>query len=82
VFGHTNTARGSNLDTVLTIHKDLKGFVSCWPDFKPTQEECDTCDRHDLMDDPPEYDDPNVMFQGNDILGGAECAPFGSMDSK
>jgi hypothetical protein len=69
------------VDIVLRIHKDLKGIVSCWPTFKPTQEEFDTCDRHELTYDPPECD-PTVVFQGNHILAGADCNPFGRMDSK
>jgi hypothetical protein len=81
VFGNIITAIGSNMDTVLTIHNDLKGLVSCWPTFKPTQEEFDTSDRHELAYDAPEYDHA-VMFHGNHILGGAECAPLGRMDSE
>jgi hypothetical protein len=45
-LSHTITVRGNYVDDVLNIPFDLKGGVSCWPNFKPTQEEFDTFARN------------------------------------
>jgi hypothetical protein len=37
------SVRGDNLDNVLVIPLDLHGVVSCFPTFKPSQEEFETC---------------------------------------
>jgi hypothetical protein len=40
--------RGNNMDAVLVIPLDLHGVVSCFPTFKPSQQEFETCDRYEL----------------------------------
>jgi hypothetical protein len=47
--------RGENVDDVLVIHLELHGVISCFPTFKPTQLEFETCDRYELMYESPEY---------------------------
>jgi hypothetical protein len=41
---------------------DLNGVVSCFPTFKRTQEEFDTCDRYGLTYESPEYDTSAKSF--------------------
>jgi hypothetical protein len=50
------SVRGDNVDDVLVIPLDLHGVVSCFPTFKPSQEEFETCDRYELKFETPEYD--------------------------
>jgi hypothetical protein len=40
---HSISVRGENVDQVLVIPLDLHGGVSCFPTFKPSQEEFETC---------------------------------------
>jgi hypothetical protein len=47
-LSHYITVRGDNVDDVLVIPLELHGGVSCFPTFKPTQEEFETCDRYEL----------------------------------
>jgi hypothetical protein len=49
------------VDDVLIIPLDLFGVVSCFPTFKPSQEEFDTCPRYKLTYESPVYD-PTVTF--------------------
>jgi hypothetical protein len=51
--------RGGNVDDVLVIPLELHGVVSCFPTFKPSQEEFETCDRYELTYENPDYD-PSV----------------------
>jgi hypothetical protein len=55
-LSHSISMRGENLDEVLIIPLELHGVVSCFPTFKPTQLEFETCDRYDLTYESPEYD--------------------------
>jgi hypothetical protein len=55
-LSHSINARGDNVDDVLVIPLDLHGVVSCFPTFKPSQEEFETCDRYELTYETPEYD--------------------------
>jgi hypothetical protein len=55
-LSHSISVRGENVDDVLVIPLELHGVVSCFPTFKPTQEEFETCDRYDLTYESPEYD--------------------------
>jgi hypothetical protein len=41
-ISHTISVRGDHVDDVLIIPLDLNRVVSCFPTFKPTQEEFDT----------------------------------------
>jgi hypothetical protein len=50
------SVRGENVDNFLVIPLDLHGVVSCFPTFKPYQEEFETCDRYKLRSETPEYD--------------------------
>jgi hypothetical protein len=38
-LSHSISVRGDNVDDVLVIPLDLHGMVSCFPTFKPSQEE-------------------------------------------
>jgi hypothetical protein len=49
------------VDDVLVIPLDLFGVVSCFPTFKPSQEEFEACTRYELTYESPVYD-PNVTF--------------------
>jgi hypothetical protein len=40
--------RGDNVDDILIIPLELHGMVPCFPAFKPTQQEFETCDRYEL----------------------------------
>jgi hypothetical protein len=53
---HSISVRGDNVDDVLVILLELYGMVSCFPTFKPTQEEFETCDRYELTYEYPAYD--------------------------
>jgi hypothetical protein len=55
-LSHSISVRGDNLDDVLVIPLELHGVVSCFPTFKPTQQEFETCDRSELTYESPEYD--------------------------
>jgi hypothetical protein len=50
------------VDDVLVITLELHGVVSCFPTFKPTQQEFETCDRYELTYESPEYDPSAKSF--------------------
>jgi hypothetical protein len=54
--------RGDNVEDVLVIPLELHGVVSCFPNFKPTQLEFETCDRYELTYESPEYDPSTTTF--------------------
>jgi hypothetical protein len=54
-LSHTISVRGDDVEEVLIIPFELNGAVSCFPIFKPSQEESDTCDRYELTFETPEY---------------------------
>jgi hypothetical protein len=54
--------RGDNVEDVLVIPLELHGVVSCFPTFKPTQFEFETCDRYELTYESPEYDPSATTF--------------------
>jgi hypothetical protein len=60
-LSHTISVRGDEVDDVLVIPLDLFGVVSCFPTFKPSQEEFETCPRYELTYEIPVYD-PTVTF--------------------
>jgi hypothetical protein len=60
-LSHTISVRGDEVDDVLVIPLDLFGVVSCFPTFKPSQEEFETCPRYELTYESPVYD-PTVTF--------------------
>jgi hypothetical protein len=53
---------GENVDDVLVIPLELHGMVSCFPTFKPTHTEFETCDRYELTYESPEYDPSAKTF--------------------
>jgi hypothetical protein len=55
-LSHSISVRGENMDDVLVIPLELHGVVSCFPTFKPTHQEFETCDRYELTYESPEYD--------------------------
>jgi hypothetical protein len=56
------SVRGENVEDVLIIPLELHGVVSCFPTFKPTQLEFETCDRFELTYDSPDYDPSATTF--------------------
>jgi hypothetical protein len=56
------SVRGEHVDDVLVIPLELHGVVSCFPSFKPTQLEFETCDRYDLAYESPEYNPSAKTF--------------------
>jgi hypothetical protein len=56
------SVRGNNVDDVLVIPLELHGVVACFPTFKPTQLEFETCDRYELTYESPEYDPYATTF--------------------
>jgi hypothetical protein len=54
-LSHTISVSSDNVDEVLIIPLDLKGVVSCFTTFKPSQDEFNTCDRYELTFESPEY---------------------------
>jgi hypothetical protein len=48
--------RGDNVDDAMAIPLDLNGGVPFFPEFKPSHDEFDTCNRYDLIYESPEYD--------------------------
>jgi hypothetical protein len=61
-LSHSISVRDDNVDAVLVIHLELCGVVSCFPTFKPTQQEFETCDRYELKYESPEYDPSDRTF--------------------
>jgi hypothetical protein len=53
-LSHSISVRGYNVDDILVIPLELHGLVSCFPTFKPTQQEFETCDRYELTYESPE----------------------------
>jgi hypothetical protein len=56
------------VDEVLVIPLELHGMVPCFPTFKPTQLEFETCDRYELMYESPEYDPSAKTFQDHESV--------------
>jgi hypothetical protein len=52
-LSHFISVRGDNVEDVLVIPLELHGVVSCFPTFKPTQLEFETCDRYELTYESP-----------------------------
>jgi hypothetical protein len=60
-ISHSISVRGDNVEDVLVIPLELHGVVACFPTFKPTQLEFETCDKYELTYESPEYD-PSVPY--------------------
>jgi hypothetical protein len=54
--------RGDNVEDILVIPLERHGVVSCFPTFKHTQLEFETCDRYELTYESPEYDPSTTTF--------------------
>jgi hypothetical protein len=52
-LSHSISVIGGNVDGILVIPLELHGVVSCFPTFKPTQLEFETCDRYELTYESP-----------------------------
>jgi hypothetical protein len=61
-LSHSISVRGDNVEDVLVIPLELHGVVSCFPTFKPTHLEFETCDRYELTYESPEYDPSATIF--------------------
>jgi hypothetical protein len=61
-ISHSISVRGDNVDDVLLIPLELHGVVSCFPTFKPTQLEFETCERYALTYEYPDYDPSATTF--------------------
>jgi hypothetical protein len=55
---------------------ELHGVVSCFPTFKPTQLEFETCDRYELTYESPEYDPYATTFHDQEA---GMMDPWGNM---
>jgi hypothetical protein len=55
-LSHSISVRCDNVVDILVIPLELHGVVSCFPTFKPTQLEFETCDRSELTYESSEYD--------------------------
>jgi hypothetical protein len=53
---HSISVRGDHVEDVMLIPLELHGVVSCFPTFKPTKLEFETCERYELTYETPEYD--------------------------
>jgi hypothetical protein len=53
---------GDNVDDVLAIPLEFHGVIPCFPTFKPTKLEFETCDRYELKYESPEYDPSSKTF--------------------
>jgi hypothetical protein len=61
-LSHSISVIGDNVEDVLLTPLELHGVVSCFPTFKPTQLEFETCDRYELTYESPEYDPSDTKF--------------------
>jgi hypothetical protein len=61
-LSHSISVRGDNMEEFLVIPLELHCVVSCFPTFKPTQLEFETCDRYELIYESPEYDPYSTTF--------------------
>jgi hypothetical protein len=61
-LSHSIGVRGDNVDDVWVIPLELHGVVSCFPNFKSTQLEFETCDRYEYTYESPEYDQFSKTF--------------------
>jgi hypothetical protein len=61
-LSHSIIVRRYSVDGVLVIPLELHGVVSCFPTFKPTQLELNTCDRYEFTYESPEYDPSAKTF--------------------
>jgi hypothetical protein len=61
-LSHSISVRGENVYDLLVIPLNLHGLVSCFPTFKPSQQEFETCDRYELTYETPEYDPSAKTF--------------------
>jgi hypothetical protein len=73
------------MEDVLIIPLELHGMVSCFPTFKPTQLEFETCDRYELTYESPEYDpsattfheqEAGMMDSWGNIKVSGDCQPY------
>jgi hypothetical protein len=61
-LSHTISVRGDEVDDVLVVPLELFGVLSCFPIFKPSQEEFETCTRYELTYKTPVYDPTVTLF--------------------
>jgi hypothetical protein len=54
-ISHCIILRGEDVDDMLVTPLEVNGVVSCFPTFKPTHQEFETCDRFESMYESPEY---------------------------
>jgi hypothetical protein len=52
-LSHSISVRGDDMEDILVITLEVHGIVSCFPTFKPSQEEFETCERYELMFETP-----------------------------
>jgi transcription initiation factor TFIIIB Brf1 subunit/transcription initiation factor TFIIB len=83
-LSHSISVRGDNVEDVLLIPLELHGVVSCFPTFKPTQLEFETCDRYELTYEYPEYNpsaktfheqESSMMYSWGNIKVSGDCHP-------
>jgi hypothetical protein len=67
-LAHSISVRGDNVEEILVIPLELHGVVSCFPTFKPTQLDFETCDRYELTYEYPEYDPSGTTFHEQEAI--------------
>jgi hypothetical protein len=60
-LSYTISMRGGDVEEVLVIPLELSSVLSCFPTFKPSEEEFDTCGRYELTFETPEYDVKKIV---------------------
>jgi hypothetical protein len=66
-LSHSISVRGDNMEELLVIPLELHGVVSCFPTFKPTYLEFETCYRYELTYESPEYDLSATTFHEQEV---------------
>jgi hypothetical protein len=83
-LSHSISVRGENVEDVLLTPLELHGVVSCFPTFKPTQLDFETCDRYELAYESHEYDpsattfheqEAGMMDSWGNIKASGDCHP-------
>jgi transcription initiation factor TFIIIB Brf1 subunit/transcription initiation factor TFIIB len=83
-LSHSISVRGDNMEHFLAIPLELHGVFSCFPTFKPTQLEFETCDRYELTYESPEYDpyattfheqEASIMDSWGNLKVSGDCRP-------
>jgi hypothetical protein len=67
-LSHSISVRGDSVEDISVIPLELHGVLSCFPTFKTTQLEFETCDRYELTYESPEYDTSATTFHEQESI--------------